>query len=469
MGPAVIRKPKTGMRALTAQSPGPGQLMNTVAHANVSGSDEAVMQRVAWKILPFLMLLYFVAFVDRVNISFASLQMNADVGLSSVAYGIGASAFFVSYFLFEVPSNFALSKIGPRLWIARIMITWGLVSGAMMFVCGERSFYLLRFLLGMAEAGFFPGIVVYLSRWFTAGYRGRVTSIFIVAIPLSGLIGGPISGLILDRMNGAAGLRGWQWMFLLEAIPAIALGVVCLWRLADHPADVTWLSQDDKDRLEHLLDSERRALDSEVRYPLSAAFANPAVLLLAGTLFCIVFGTTGIAFFLPQIIKSFGYSNTAVGFLSAVPYLGGVIAMVAWARHSDTRRERVAHLFTATLFGSVGFVALGLLLPVHWAAMIGLCLAAMGVYASNALLWTLPSELMTGTKAAVAIGVINSLANLSGVIAPSLLGWSRQVSGGFAMPAWIFAGFLILGTVLAALFGRTSMFAASRRALLKAV
>lgn len=443
--------------------------MNTVASANVSGVEQAVMTKVAWRILPFLMLLYFVAFVDRVNIAFASLQMNADVGLSSVAYGIGASAFFVSYFLFEVPSNFVLSKVGPRRWIARILMTWGLVSGAMMFVSGEKSFYVLRFLLGMAEAGFFPGIVVYLSRWFTASYRGRVTGIFIVAIPLSGLIGGPISGLILDGMNGVSGLRGWQWMFLLEATPAVALGIGCLWWLADHPADVAWLSPDQKDRLERMLESERRALDSEARYPLSAAFANRAVLLLAGTLFCIVFGTTGIAFFLPQIIKSFGYSNTAVGFLSAVPYLAGVIAMVSWARHSDTHRERVAHLATATLFGALGFIALAFLLHVHWAAMIALCFAAMGVYASNALLWTLPSELMTGTAAAVAIGVINSLANLSGVIAPSLLGWSRQVSGGFALPAWIFAGFLILGTVLTVLFSCTPMFTASRRALGKAV
>jgi ACS family tartrate transporter-like MFS transporter len=311
--------------------------------------------------------------------------------------------------------------------------------------------------------------VVYLSRWFTAGYRGRVTSIFIVAIPLSGLIGSPISGVILDAMNGVAGLRGWQWMFLIEAAPAIFLGIGCLWWLADRPADVAWLSVPEKGRLAHLLDGERRALDAQKEYRLSAAFANPAVLLLAGTLFCIVFGVTGIAFFLPQIIKSFGYTNTAVGFLSAVPYLAGVIAMVLWARHSDTHRERVGHLWASTLAGAIGFVALAFLLPIHWAAMIAICFAAMGVYSANAVLWTLPSELMTGTKAAVAIGVINSLANLSGVVAPGLIGWSRQASGGFAVPAGIFAGFLVLGTALAMLFGRTQMFAASRRALSKAI
>jgi ACS family tartrate transporter-like MFS transporter len=310
--------------------------------------------------------------------------------------------------------------------------------------------------------------MVYLSRWFTANFRGRVTGTFIVAIPLSGLIGGPISGLILDGMNGVAGLRGWQWMFLLEALPAVVLGIGCLTWLADHPAQVSWLNRRDKDRLEHLLERERRALDSEARYPLSAAFANPAVLLLAGVLFCIVFGTTGIAFFLPQIIKSLGYGNTAVGFLSAMPYLAGVIAMLAWARHSDTRRERVGHLVAALLFGAIGFAALAFLLPIHWAAMIGLCLAVMGVYASSALLWTLPSELMTGTGAAMAIGVINSLANLSGIGAPSLLGWSREMSGGFAVPAGIFAGFMSAGAILAVVFSRMPMFAASRRALKKA-
>jgi ACS family tartrate transporter-like MFS transporter len=425
--------------------------------AHGRGADEAVMRKIALHILPFLMVLYFVAYVDRVNIAFASLQMNADVGLSSIAYGIGASVFFVSYFIFEVPSNFALSKFGPRLWIARIMITWGLVSGAMMFIQGETSFYVLRFLLGMAEAGFFPGIVVYLSRWFPASFRGRVTGIFIIAIPLSGLIGSPVSGFLLDAMNGVAGLRGWQWMFLIEAAPAILLGLACLRWLANGPADVSWLSDEEKQRMAQLLEGEAKALDAQGRHSLASAFVNPAVLLLAGTLFCIVFGTTGIAFFLPQIIKSFGFTNTAVGMLSALPYLAGVIAMVWWTRHSDRHHERVVHLFVALLCGSAGFVVLATLLPVHSAAMFGLCLAAMGVYASNALLWTLPTEMMTGTVAAVAVGVINSLANLAGIVAPPLLGC-------FAAPAWIFGGFLLLGSLLAIAFGRTSMFSASRRA-----
>lgn len=438
--------------------------MSTITATPDVASDDAVMKKMAWRILPFLMLLYFVAFVDRVNIAFASLQMNADVGISSVAYGIGASMFFVSYFIFEVPSNYVLSKVGPRIWIARIMVTWGVVSFAMVFVSGEKSFYLLRFLLGVAEAGFFPGVLVYLSRWFTAGFRGRVTSIFIVAIPLSGLIGSPISGLILDGMNGVSGMRGWQWMFVIEAVPAILLGIGCLWWLSDKPADVAWLTSDEKTRMQDLLDAECKALEAEKKYPLSAAFVNTGVLLLASTLFCIVFGATGIAFFLPQIIKSFGYSNTAVGFLSAVPYLAGVLAMIGWARHSDVRRERVGHLYAATFLGCFGFVAVAVLLPLHWAAMIGLCLAAMGVYGSNALLWTLPSELLTGTTAAVAVGVINSIANLSGIVAPSLLGWARQTTGSFAAPAFIFAGFLLLGTVLAYCFGRTAIFAKSRSA-----
>lgn len=295
-----------------------------------------------------------------------------------------------------------------------------------------------------------------------------MTSIFIVAIPLSGLIGSPISGLILGGMNGVSGLRGWQWMFAIEAVPAILLGIGCLWWLSDKPANVSWLTSDEKTRVQDLLDAECKALEAERKYSLSAAFLNPGVLLLAGTLLCIVFGSTGIAFFLPQIIKSFGYSNTAVGFLSAVPYLAGVLAMIGWARHSDVRRARVGHLYAATFFGCVGFVAVAVLLSLHWAAISAYVLQQW-VYAANALLWTLPSELLTGTTAAVAVGVINSIANLSGIVAPSLLGWSRQTTGSFAAPAFIFAGFLLLGTLLAYFFGRTSIFAKFRRASAKLI
>ncbi|WP_050469532.1 MFS transporter [Herbaspirillum chlorophenolicum] len=431
--------------------------MNSPAMTDGS-TDAALMKRLMWKIIPFLMLLYFIAFLDRVNISFASLQMNADLGISSIAYGFGASMFFIGYFFFEVPSNLVLAKVGARIWIARIMITWGVISMCMAFVTGEKSFYLLRFLLGASEAGFFPGIMVYIGRWFPTSYRARVTGIFMVAIPLSGLIGSPISGIILDGMNNVAGLRGWQWMFLIEALPAIVLGLLCLRLLADKPSEVNWLSQQEKERLEAIMASEQQAITATGHYKLSDAFTNPGVLLLAGTLFCIVFGTTGIAFFLPQIIKSFGYSDSMVGYLSAIPYLFGAAAMVYWGRHSDTRRERVWHLIGSFSLATVGFLVLALMLDMHAAAMLGLIIAAMGVYASNVVLWSLPTSLMTGATAAAAVAFINSLANLSGVVAPTLLGWSRQATGSFAATGFIFGGFMLCGIVLMLLFRNTDLF-----------
>jgi len=436
--------------------------MNPATANEDSHHDAVLMKKLMWKIIPFLMLLYFIAFLDRVNISFASLQMNADLGLSSIAYGFGASMFFIGYFFFEVPSNLILAKVGARVWIARIMITWGIVSLCMAFVSGEKSFYVLRFLLGASEAGFFPGIMVYIGRWFPTSYRARVTGIFMVAIPLSGLIGSPISGVILDGMNGVAGLRGWQWMFIIEAIPALLLGLACLRMLADGPSEVSWLSAGEKQRLELIMTRERQALDAGGHYKLSAAFTNPAVLLLAGTLFCIVFGTTGIAFFLPQIIKSFGYTDSVVGYLSAVPYLFGALAMVFWGRHSDAKRERVWHLIGSFALAAVGFLVLSRMLDVHAAAMCGLIIAAMGVYASNVVLWSLPTSLLTGATAAAAVAFINSLANLSGVIAPSLLGWSRQTTGSFAATGYIFFGFMACGIVLMLLFRTTTLYRSSR-------
>jgi len=420
--------------------------------------DAALMKKLMWKIIPFLMLLYFIAFLDRVNIAFASLQMNADLGISSVAYGFGASVFFIGYFFFEVPSNLVLARVGARLWIARIMITWGLISMGMAFVTGEKSFYVLRFLLGASEAGFFPGIMLYIGRWFPTSYRARVTGIFMVAIPLSGLIGSPLSGILLEGMNGISGLRGWQWMFIIEALPAIVLGVTCLWVLADAPSEVSWLSPREKEHLEEIMTWERQTIAATGRHQLREAFTNPGVLLLAGGLFCIVFGTTGIAFFLPQIIKSFGYSDAVVGYLSAIPYLFGACAMVLWGRHSDARRERVWHLIGSFALAAIGFLILALMLDAHLAAMIGLIIAAMGVYASNVVLWSLPTSLMTGATAAAAVAFINSLANISGVVAPTLLGWSRQATGSFAATGFIFAGFMLCGIVLILVFRRTPLF-----------
>jgi ACS family tartrate transporter-like MFS transporter len=442
------------------------QLREAPASGAYSGSDEdkRIVAKAARRLIPLLIILYICAYLDRVNISFASLQMNADIGLSNAVYGFGASMFFVSYFLFEVPSNLILDKVGPRVWIARIMVTWGIVSACMIFVQGEKSFYAMRFLLGVAEAGFFPGIVMYISYWFPQSYRARFTGIFLMSIPLSGLIGSPISGTILDGMNGVGGLAGWKWMFIVEAAPAVIMGIACLWLLTDRPSKANWLEPNERDRLEAILAHERSKVEAVRKYRLSEAFTSPGVLLLAGILFCIVFGVTGIAFFLPQIIKSFGFSNTAVGFLSILPYLAGVVSMYLWARHSDIKHEKIGHLGAALALGVVGFVFTVLVLGNHTLALIGLMIAAAGIYSANTMLWTLPTSLLTGTAAAAAVALINSLANLSGIVAPPLLGWSKDVSGGFALTGVIFASFVALGLVLTWVFSCSELAKADRQA-----
>lgn len=428
-------------------------------------ADTRVITKAARRLIPLIMILYVCAYLDRVNISFASLQMNADLKLSNAVYGLGASMFFVSYFLFEVPSNLILDKVGPRRWIARIMVTWAIVSGCMAFVQGETSFYVLRFLLGMAEAGFFPGVVMYISYWFPQTYRARFTSIFLMSIPVSGLIGSPVSGLILDHMNGLGGLAGWQWVFIVEAVPALILGIACLWLLTDRPARATWLEPHERDRLEAILAAERKSMETVRKYRLSEAFTSPGVLLLAGILFCIVFGTTGIAFFLPQIIKSFGFSNTTVGFLGVLPYLAGVIAMYLWASHADVKQEKIGHLGAALVLAAAGFIFTTFVLGNTAAALVGLMVAAAGVYAANTMLWTLPTSLMTGTAAAAAVAFINSLANLSGIVAPPLLGWSKDATGGFALAGAIFTGFVVLGALLTWAFSHSELAQGARKKL----
>lgn len=419
--------------------------------------DDLIIAKAARRIIPYLILLYIFAFLDRVNVSFASLQMNADLGFSTTVYSIGASLFFVGYFFFEVPSNLALAKFGPRLWIARIMITWGVISTGMAFITGINSYYGMRFLLGVAEAGFFPGIVVYLGSWFPRPFRARITGLFMMAIPVSSLIGNPISGLLLDHMNGVGGFAGWQWMFLIEGVPAVLLGVSCLWLLPSRPADAVWLAPAERARLEAILAEERAGLERTRSYRLSEAFTNPGVLLLAGILYCVVFGITGIAFFLPQIIKSFGYSNTAVGFLSAVPYLCGATAMVLWSRRSDRKRERIGHIIAAILTGAAGFLLTTLFLDVHAVAMLGLVMAAVGLFAANPVVWSLPTSVMTGTAAAAAVALINSIANLSGVIGPPLLGKTVDMTGGFAAAGAIFTATLLVGAGLVLVFSRSRL------------
>jgi ACS family tartrate transporter-like MFS transporter len=391
----------------------------------------SALHKASMRLIPFICLLYFVNYVDRINISFSALTMNATLGLSSAAFGGGASIFFVGYVLFEVPSNLILAKVGARLWIARIMVVWGVVSIAMCAVMGVRSFYAMRFLLGAAEAGFFPGIIFFLTQWFPAAHRAKMVGLFMIGMPLSGLVGAPLSTFLLDAMNGLAGLAGWQWMFILEGAPALLLGIVCLRVLPDRPADARWLTTEERDRLQAMVDHERRTIEAAHGYSIVEALTNPRVLALSVLLFLVSAGLYGSVFWIPQIIKGFGISNAAVGWLTSLPYFASVLAMLFWSRHSDATGERVWHVALGAFASALGFVVASIWLGTPIVAVIGLCLGCVGIYAAFPVFWTLPTSFLTGPAAAGAIALITASANLSGIVAPALIGWSRDLTGGF--------------------------------------
>jgi len=427
------------------------------AAKNCGISDDRIISKAARRIIPLLLLLYFFSFLDRINISFAALQMNADLGFSNTVYGVAAGLFFLGYFCFQIPSNLLLAKFGARRWIAVIAVSWGLVSTCMALISSAQHLYLLRLLLGITEAGFFPGIVVYLGGWFPRHIRASVTGLFMLAVPLTGLFGNPISGLLLDHLNGLGGMAGWKWMFVLEGIPAAVLGVLCLWLLPSIPKEASWLTAYEKARLGNLLDQERQGIEAIHRYKVTETFTDCGVLLLGGTLFSVVFCITGLGFFLPQIIKSFGYTNTYVGFLSAVPYLCAAVGTIYWSRRSDRKSERVLHIAAATLTAALGFLIATLSLHIPTLAMIGIVIAAAGIFASNPLIWALPTSAITGTSAAAAVAFINTLASASGALAPILIGWSYEASGGFVLAGSICTGALLVGTALILLFSRTKL------------
>lgn len=387
---------------------------------------DSVFRKAAWRLIPFLGLLYIANFLDRVNVGFAALTMNRDIGLSAEFYGLGAGIFFIGYFLCEVPSNLILERVGARLWIFRIMLTWGIVSAAMAFARGPTSFFVLRFLLGVCEAGFFPGVILYLTYWFPQSSRARFNAMFLAPIPIANVIGSPLSGAILS-MNGFAGWHGWQWLFLLEGIPSCLLAFAVLAWLPNGPADAQWLSEGEKETIARAI-----AQDAPPAADLGHALADWRVWLLAAADFGIVFGTYGLALWLPQIVSGMGYSNLATGFIVAVPYLAGLAAMLVFARSSDARGERVFHIVVAALLGAFGFVAAAALQG-DVARILALSIAAMGIYAGLTTFWTLPQSFLGGTAAAAGIALINSIGNLGGFAGPSIMGFFKQHSGGYAL------------------------------------
>ncbi|CAN7390796.1 MFS transporter [Paraburkholderia sp. SIMBA_054] len=417
------------------------------AGAPPSTFEEATYRKVAWRLTPLLMLSYVVAYLDRVNVGFAKLGMSADLGLSDAVYGFGAGIFFIGYFIFEVPSNIILHRVGARVWIARIMVTWGIVSMLTMFVTTPTMFYVMRFLLGLAEAGFFPGIILYLTYWYPAHRRGRMTTWFMTAIAISGVVGGPISGYILKSFDGANGWHGWQWLFLLEGIPSIIVGILVFIVLDDRISKAKWLTKEERELLERNIAAEDATKED---HAIGKVMMSPRVLMMSLIYFSFVMGLYGVSFWLPTIIKSTGVTDAfTIGLLSAIPFAAAVVAMVFVARSADRMRERRWHVAVP---GFVG--ALGLVLSVVWAhdttlAMAGLTLATMGILTTLPLFWSLPTSFLAGTGAAAGIALINSIGNLAGFLSPYAVGWLKQATAGNAAGMYMLAAFMILGGVLA--------------------
>jgi D-galactonate transporter len=388
--------------------------------------ETSTIRAISWRLIPFLVLAYFFSYLDRVNLGFAALTMNADLKFSPLVYAWGAGIFFIGYFIFEVPSNLALEKFGASRWIARIMVTWGIISALMATVSGEMSFYVLRFLLGVAEAGFFPGIILYLTYWYPAEYRARFLAAFAIAVPVSTVIGAPISGLLLG-LDGTMGLRGWQWLFIIEGVPSVLLGIVTWFYLTDRPEKADWLSPEQKAWLSGRLQAEV-ATKAARHLTLGEALTSPKVIMLSLIYFGFVGALYGMQFWLPQIVKAFGLTNAQTGFVTAIPYLFGTIAMILWARHSDATRERVAHVGGPLLLTALA-LAVSSYMTDPVITMIVLTVAAIGVFGTFAVFWTLPTAWLSGTAAAGGIALINSIGNLAGFGGPYLIGWVKDATG----------------------------------------
>ena len=420
--------------------------MNDAAIAENRVSEERVYAKVTWRIIPFLFLCYVVAYLDRVNVGFAKLQMVADLKFSETVFGLGAGLFFIGYFLFEVPSNVILHNVGARIWIARIMITWGVISALTLYASSEMSFYALRFLLGLAEAGFFPGIILYLTYWYPAERRGRIVTLFMTAIALSSVIGAPISGWIMQNLNGVNGLAGWQWMFLLEGIPSVLVGLFTIYYLDDSITQAGWLSDAEKALL-----AQRIAEDNTHKEALSVSqtLFNSRVWLLGLIYFCFVLGLYGVGFWLPTIIKALGVKSLFdVGLLTAIPYAVATVGMVLVSRSADARRERRWHVVIPALAGSVGLVLSTLLSGDPAMAMAALSLATFGIITTLPLFWSLPTAYLGGVAAAAGIALINSLGNLAGFVSPFLIGKIKDATQSTDAGMFMLATSLIIGAAL---------------------
>jgi ACS family tartrate transporter-like MFS transporter len=410
--------------------------------------ERRTMGKVAWRLLPLIVLIYFVAYIDRTNVGFAAIGMNRDLGFSAYLYGWGAGIFFLGYALFEVPSNVILHRVGARRWIARIMVTWGIVSGCMMFVAGPASFLAIRFLLGVAEAGFFPGVLLYFTYWFPAAYRARVISALFLAVPGSNAAAAAISGVLL-QLDGVMGLAGWKWMFLLESLPAVLLAPVVLTVLTDRPADARWLEEDEREWLTRRLLDEQRAIERRNHLTLAQALTDSRVITLSLIYLTIVSATYGITFFLPLIVNAHGLSDLATGLVTAIPYTIGTVGMIVWAWSSDRYHERRWHFVIACLLAAAGLVASAVWSGNLVLAITAMSAAAIGLYGSKPAFWPMPSMFLSGTAAAGGIALVNSIGNLGGFLGPYVVGWIRDSAKSYEAGLLFLAGCALLSAIIA--------------------
>ncbi|KQQ57074.1 MFS transporter [Pseudomonas sp. Leaf127] len=424
--------------------------MSTVQSAHTVGTPHAVSdsthRTVTWRLMPLLLVCYLFAHLDRINIGFAKMQMSADLQFSDTVYGLGAGLFFVAYALFGVPSNLALDRVGPRRWIAMLMVVWGVMSTGMLLVETASGFYTLRFLLGVAEAGFFPGILVYLNRWYPASRRAQITALFAIAVPMAGVIGGPLSGMILENLNDAGGLRGWQWMFLLEGSPVVLLGLL-VWRVLPERFDqVSWLSREQKQRLGDELKAEeqRKTITS-----FAGIVRDGHVWLLVAIYFAVMLAVNTLAFWMPTLIHGAGIArDSLVGWLSALPYLAGVFFMLACGRSSDRHRERRWHLCVPLLMCAVGIATAGIAPGSTLPVLAGLIVAGMGASAALPMFWQLPPAFLSSRTQAAGIGLISSFGSIAAFLAPYLIGWMRDTTHSASLALYVLALLIALGSLL---------------------
>ncbi len=418
--------------------------------------EKRAYSKVFWRVMPFLMLCYVVAYLDRVNVGFAKLQMGQDLAFSETVFGLGAGLFFIGYFLFEVPSNLLMHRIGARIWIARIMITWGIISALFLFVKTPTQFYTMRFLLGLAEAGFYPGVILYLTYWFPANRRGKMIALFMSGIPIAGMFGNPLSGWIMDAFNGVHDMRGWQWMFLIEALPAFVIGVVTIFVLRDGIDKAPWLDADEKRVLKRNIEEDQRnALNAATAagkshgHSLGAVFSDRRVWWMCLIYFCFVTGQYALTFWMPTLVKASGVTgNLNIGLLSAIPFICAVVVMNILGHSADARRERRWHLIVPALMGALGFAIAASFTNNTTVAIAALSLAAAGVLTCAPLFWSLPTSFLSGIAAASGIAVVNAVGNLAGFVSPYMVGALKDMTHSTQLPMYVLSAILVVGAVL---------------------